>query len=101
MIEVAEWVDVDSDWQIDVDLVTELEASLRRLIDVLEVLKNDGKPHDRRSRDDLDRLSGYPYCGCTLCVTRETLVFVLPVIAQGYADGRIQPTVTDDEMEGV
>lgn len=101
MIEVTEWVDVDSDWQIDVDLVTELEAALRRLMDVLEVVKGNSEPHSRRDREDLERLSGYPYCGCNLCLTRETLVFVLPVIAQGYADGRIKPTVTDEEMEGV
>lgn len=39
-------------------------------------------------------LSGQAYCGCQTCITRETLFFLAPRIAEATLAGKV--TVTDE-----
>jgi len=34
-------------------------------------------------------ISGELFCGCELCLRRETVAFLIPVIIEGYKDGRV------------
>lgn len=34
-------------------------------------------------------VSGELYCGCDVCLRRETVAYLIPVIVEGYKDGRI------------
>lgn len=37
----------------------------------------------------LSPVSGELYCGCDVCLRRETVAYLIPVIVEGYKDGRI------------
>lgn len=44
--------------------------------------------------DDVETLSGTPFDGCEVCFWRETLTMLVPVIIQGYLDGKV--TLVED-----
>ena len=41
---------------------------------------------------DYETPSGYPYCGCDTCVTREMLFLVIALTMQGAKDGKVRIT---------
>ena len=44
------------------------------------------------SSDDeiVETLSGEPFCGCSQCLWREALFFIVPKLIRGYEEGKIE-----------
>lgn len=38
---------------------------------------------------EFETLSGEPFCGCSICFTREQLFFLVPKIIKAYKNGQI------------
>jgi hypothetical protein len=50
------------------------------------------------NEDEVDEtLSGYGFCGCDTCATRETFAFLLPRLLDLYEQGYIRPYEGSDE----
>lgn len=84
------------DWQVDINgwdletsLAIELEAAMELLTLNLWAYVDDPESPEL---DGWEPPSGYPYCGCTTCDTREALSALVPLIAQATTEGRIVPT---------
>lgn len=58
------------------------EETQRTIADHLEALSLE--------MDDIDTASGAPYCGCTVCITRELLYLLIPRVLRGALEGRVQ-----------
>lgn len=61
---------------------SELQAGLSEYIDHL--LYGIDEPEE-----EIDTLSGQPFCGCDVCYWRETLFYVVPKVLDGYLSGKI------------
>ena len=77
-------LDFDSAWADD------LQADLEDIMSILKwSIEDDGEETIQKLGYNYETPSGYPYCGCSDCVSRETLYFVAAVVTQGVADGKI------------
>ena len=66
----------DPEWASE--LQRNLDDYMMRLYDGLE------------SGEDVETVSGQPFCECSDCHWREVLAFVAPIIMQGQLDGKIE-----------
>lgn len=44
---------------------------------------------DDPSLDGFETISGEPFCGCDVCVGRESIMFLIPRIIDAYKDGKL------------
>ena len=85
----VDWVLDVNGWDLQVSLAQELEKEIEsltaNLYDYLyDVNEGDGSTWEPPS--------GYPFCGCVTCTTRESLTVLVPIIAQAVKDMRIKRT---------
>ncbi len=85
------WVMDLGGWDLRESLAQELERAMgaltENLYEYLYVVENlDEAPVGWQPP------SGYPYCGCSTCDTRESLITLVPLIARAVTDKRIRPT---------
>lgn len=92
---IEDWIDYESGWSIDATLADELERKMSDLQDLLATILYD---YEEAVEEGLETPSGYPYDGCTTCDTRETLVYLLPIIAEACEAGRIKRIVTEAQV---
>lgn len=93
--------DDDDSWQWDIngwDLRSALAVELEHAVDDLG-FRLSAYLYDQDESDGWEPPSGYPYCGCTTCDTRESLVVIVPLVAQAALDGRIRPTQFHTTLE--
>lgn len=75
------------DWEWDEDWGSELERAVANLDEQMWMSLNG----DEDGEDfEWETPSGYPFCGCDTCRTRELLCVVVPVVLDGYTAGRIR-----------
>jgi hypothetical protein len=75
-------------WDMEVAFAQELEKAQADLSMLLGELLYDEDAVDEND-EPIEAPSGYPYCGCTVCDVRETLVVILPLIAEAVVAGRV------------
>ena len=73
------------DWELDNDLAVELERAVEDLQYLLSA-----HLHGEEEADGWEPPSGYPYCGCLTCEAREVLTLIVPLVAEGYEEGRVR-----------
>jgi hypothetical protein len=75
-------------WELQESLAQELERAVKKLQeDLADYL------YESDTADDFPEYeppSGYPYCGCSTCDSRELLVTVVPLVAEAAEAGRIR-----------
>lgn len=81
------------DWEWDVDWGQELEAAVSRLDEQMwHAINEEGE----EGEEEWEPPSGYPFCGCDTCRTRELLCVVVPIVLDGFHDGRIRRYIKED-----
>lgn len=75
---------------MDTDWGTELQTDLADyMAELYESVDGD---------QDVKTVSGQPFCACDVCVYRETLSFVAPLIIEGYLTGKIRLLGVNNEI---
>lgn len=46
--------------------------------------------------DDVETVTGIPFCGCDVCEYREMLAFVTPILIEGFLSGSITKDSSDE-----
>lgn len=83
------------DWEWDEDWGREVEVAVDKL---------DSAMWDALNEEDgleWETPSGYPFCGCDTCRTRELLSVVVPIVLDGFAAGRIRRFHLEEEATNV
>jgi hypothetical protein len=87
---------VITEWDWDDDFSDECQVALSKCLDLLDeilYMENDYEGEELAPENP----SGYPYDGCPVCVSRELLVTLVPVIASAAYEGRIWRTARNKE----
>jgi hypothetical protein len=69
---------------LDTQWADKLQAGLEEYMDMLNESIWEGK------EDEVETLSGQPWCGCNTCHYREILSYVTPKIIAGYKEERVK-----------
>lgn len=84
-----EWQEDINGWDLVTDLAVELEHAMDTLNFNLYAYLDDP---DDEELEGWEPPSGFGFCGCTTCSTREALCTLVPLIAAAALEGRIRPT---------
>lgn len=75
----------DTDIEFDESWAIDAQHKISDCMDVLNFV-NEEVDHDEATMTP----SGYPYCGCPDCVTREALTMMTILVARGVRDGKVR-----------
>ena len=100
MIDQPKWHLTDSDW------AAVLESDFKTFMDACYLESLDDEDTDNAApkwEDDVDgtladfmpppssvTATGYYFCGCQDCETREYIAFLIPRVIKGYLDGKLK-----------
>lgn len=89
------WLEMDN-WEYQQSLAQELERAVTRLQEDLAA-----SLYDDDDDFDFETPSGYPYCGCDTCLTRELLVVIVPMVANAVEAGRMRRPDEYIDVDGI
>jgi hypothetical protein len=77
------------DWEWD-------EAEMSQVENAFNVWNMDLEDSIMSETEDFATVTDEPFCGCDICMTRETIAFLMPKILDLYVAGHIKLADTQD-----